>query len=294
MSISEESKNLATLVGSKGVKLSSGVVLPPVGFGTWDIGDNTQSAQAVKTALSTGYRLIDGAAFYGNEVGVGEGIAAALSLGLKRSELFITSKVWVDNLTYDKAQASCKKTLCDLKLDYLDLLLIHWPVAPKHGPDWVERNVASWRAFCELQDAGLVKHIGVSNFKQHHLQALLETGRFPQVNQLEIHPGYSQHELVKFCQGLGMVVEAWSPFGRGAVLGHELLKAIASKHGVTVAQVCLRFAYQLGVVSLPKSSNQERMLSNLDFFNFTLSEEEMQQLLALDAQKVGYSGEDPD
>lgn len=292
--VSEESKARAAAALAAGYELACGKRLPVAGYGTWAMPEGEECALAVCNAILAGYRLIDGAAFYKNERSVGKGIKAAIAAGVPREELTITSKVWVDNLGYESTKASCKQTLQDLGLEYLDLLLIHWPASPNKHDNWQELNLATWQAMMELYEDGLVRAIGVSNFWPHHLENLLSTRIRPMVNQIEVHPGYSHRDLVDFCHEHGMVVEGWAPFGRGAVLGHDTINAIAATHGCTAAQVCLAFARQLKVIPLPKSANAQRLVSNLEFLDITLSEAEMAQLLALDSQELGYSHEHPD
>lgn len=274
---------------------STGIVLPQVGFGTWAIPEGKECVRAVAQAIVCGYRLIDGAAFYKNEHSVGQGVRLAMQkANLNRKDIFVTSKVWPTNLGYQKTMDAFFKTLNDTGLDYLDLYLIHWPANAASFENWEELNVDTWRAMQELYGEGYVQAIGVSNFKEHHLRALLNADVPPMVNQLEIHPGHSQKALVDFCHDHGMVVEGWSPFGRGAVLDNELITALAQKYERSPAQICLRFAAQLGVLPIPKSSNTERMRANLKINDFELSTEDMETLLVLDEQQLGYSGEDSD
>ena len=294
VTVSDESKDIARANRSAGYKLRNGIHMPVVGYGTWALPDSPECAKAVCDAIRAGYRLIDGAAFYKNERSVGKGIRAAISQGVARSELFVTSKVWVENLGYQNTMDSFFKSLNDLELDYLDLYLIHWPASPNKHPNWLDLNCATWRAMVELYEEGYVRAIGVSNFLPHHLEKLLSFRVAPMVNQLEVHPGYSQRALVTLCQEHGIVVEGWSPFGRGAVLKDATINAIADAHECTAAQVCLAFCRQLKVIPLPKSSASNRMVSNLDFLDITLSTAEMGQLLALDDIKLGYSREQPD
>lgn len=294
VTVSDESKEIARANLNAGYQLSTGLHLPVVGYGTWAMSEGPECAKAVYAAIRAGYRLIDGAAFYQNERSVGRGIRQALTQGVSRAELCVTSKVWVDNLGYQSTMDSFFKTLNDLELDYLDLYLIHWPASPNKHERWHELNLATWRAMVELYEEGYVRAIGVSNFLPHHLEPLLAYRVPPMVNQIEVHPGYSQRELVALCQAHGMVVEGWSPFGRGAVLSDATINAIADAHECTAAQVCLAFARQLKVIPLPKSAASNRMVSNLDFLDITLSDEEMQRLLQLDELKLGYSHEHPD
>lgn len=291
IALTAESKQKAAQVTTEGFLLPEGKKLPAIGFGTYDLSEGDACAEAVVNALHSGYRLIDGAAFYGNEISVGKGIARS---EVPRSEIFVTSKVWIANLGYQLTMDSFFKSLRELDLEYMDLFLIHWPASPNLQEHAEELNLSTWKAMTELYQEGYVRYIGVSNFKQHHLEPLLDAKVIPMVNQIEFHPGYSQLELVQFTQSLGMCVEGWSPFGRGAVLNHPLINSIAKEHNKSAAQVCLRYAHQLGVTTIPKSNNVERMQANLDIFDFELTTSQMEQILALDSEKLGFSGEDPD
>lgn len=274
-----------------GVALPSGDHMAAMGFGTWALTPGQDTFEAVKYAICSGYRLIDCAAFYGNEVSVGQAIQAS---SVPREELFITSKVWIDCLGYNKTIEAFHKSLRELNLEYLDLYLIHWPASPYKHPNWEHLNLETWRAMISLYQEGLIRNIGVSNFKELHLGALMETQIHPCVNQIEVHPGYSQRRLIKFCQEHGIVVEGWSPFGRGRVLSNSVVLELAAKYQRSPAQICLRFAHQLGVIPLPKSGSMDRMKSNLEIFDFALNDADMLSLFELDTTKVGFSGEDPD
>ncbi len=278
-----------------GKKLASGDVIPAIGFGTYALPEASDCIKAVAQAIVNGYRLIDGAAFYNNETYVGRGLRLGVTkAGLKREDIFVTSKVWPTHLGYQKTMDAFFKTLNDLDIDYLDLYLIHWPASAQNCDNWEERNLATWRAMAQLYSEGYVRSIGVSNFKEHHLRALLDTSIPPMVNQLEVHPGYSQESLRQFCRMQGIVVEGWSPFGRNRLLSHELIVHLAAKYQCTPAQLCLRWALQLGVIPLPKSAQLEHMRSNLNVLGFEISPADMQLLLDLDREQVGYSGEDSD
>lgn len=270
------------------ITLRNGVVIPTLGYGTWQTPDE-ECAGAVKTALLLGYRHIDTAAIYRNEVGVGKGIAES---GIARSEIFLTSKVWNKCRGYDMVMSAFERTLGKLGTDYLDLYLIHWPAAKKQYENPDEVNLDTWRAMTELYKAGHIKAIGVSNFKPHHLKPLCETEVIPMVNQIEFHPGYTQSEIVDFSTANGIAVEAWSPLGSGRVLGSAALGEIAAKYGKSTAQICIRYCLQKGVIALPKSVTPSRIKENFEVFDFELLPED---ILAIDSMgELGYSGLDPD
>lgn len=268
--------------------LLDGHQIPSVGFGTWQMSDE-QAVAAVRTAIEVGYRHIDTAAVYKCERGVGQGIKES---GVQREQLFVTSKVWNTCRGYDPTMLAFEQTMARLQLDYLDLYLIHWPAAPHQFSNWRELNAESFRAMAELQKQGRITSIGVSNFKPHHLEALIEdTGITPVVDQIEYHPGFNQQPTVDYCREHGIVVEAWSPLGRGRVLQDATLTEIASHYGASVAQVCLRWALQNGVVPLPKSVTPKRIAANLQL-DFEISEADMQRITGL--EPFGGSGLDPD
>ena len=271
------------------VPLCNGTSIPCVGFGTWQTPDGETAVLAVKTAIEAGFRHIDTAAIYGNEVSVGQGIKAS---GVARDELFVTSKVWNSERGYAKTMAAFKKTCRDLGTDYLDLYLIHWPAVAKQFSNWEALNLETWQAMTELYEAGLIKAIGVSNFKPSHLKALQATKVPPMVNQIELHPGLNQEDTVSYCKEHGILVEAWSPLGTGKLLANETLAAVAARYHKSVAQICIRWALQKGVVPLPKSVTPARIWDNAKVFDFELSAQDM--ALISEMPYSGGSGLDPD
>lgn len=269
--------------------LNDGNKIPMLGFGTYKL-LGQEGSESVNCALLKGYRLIDTAAIYGNEDAVGKGIKAS---GVAREELFVTTKLWRENLGYESTKTELEKSLNRLGLDYLDLYLIHWPANAKNYNNWQQANADSWRAMEELQVEGKIKSIGVSNFFQQHLDALFQTAKvIPSVNQIEFHPGYWQPELTDYCKKQNIAVESWSPLARGKVFGNEVLEAISRKYNKSVSQVCLRWVIQHDVIVIPKSALPKRMEENIDLFDFELSVKEMQQINTL--PEIGFSGELPD
>ena len=268
--------------------LSNGVTIPCLGFGTYKTPQGEVGVRSVQAALAVGYRHIDTAAFYDNETSVGRAIQTS---GVPRQEVFVTTKVWNTERGYEKAKASILASLDRLGLDYVDLCLIHWPAIPRQYPNWEEINLSTWKAFTELHRLGKVRAIGVSNFKPHHLKALMETDVRPMVNQIEFHPGQPQRETLAYCQTNGILVEAWSPMGRGGLLDHPLLTGLAAKYGKSVAQLCIRWCLQKGVVPLPKSVTPARIRENAQVFDFAITPEDM---AALDAMPPTATSHDPD
>jgi 2,5-diketo-D-gluconate reductase A len=266
------------------VALNNGNEIPQVGFGVFLVPPE-ETTSAVTSALEIGYRHIDTAALYGNEVEVGQAVAEA---GLPRADVFLTSKCWNSGQGYDKALAAFDGSLQRLGTDYLDLYLIHWPT-PKR-----DLYVDTWRAFEKILADGRVRSIGVSNFQVPHLQRLMdETGTTPAVNQVELHPWLQQRELRAFHAEHRIVTEAWSPIARGGdLLADPTIAAIAERHNVTPAQVILRWHLDLGNVIIPKSVNPERMARNLDLFGIRLDDDDHAAIAALD--NGTRIGPDPD
>ena len=266
--------------------LANGVNVPCIGYGTWQTPDGEVTADCVRAALELGYRHIDTAFAYGNEKSVGEGIRRS---GVARSEIFVTTKHWVTERGYAKTIKAVETSLDLLGLDYVDLYLIHWPCVKKLSPQWKEINADTWRAMETMYRDGKIRAIGVSNFFPEHLDALIAMSEIkPMVNQLEFHPGYTQMENIRYSQSCGLLAEAWSPLGSGAVLADPQLNAIAAKYGKSAAQLCVRFALQCDVLPLPKSTKPERIAANADVFDFAISGEDMRAIASL--PQMGFSG----
>ncbi len=262
---------------------NNGVQIPQLGFGTFQVPPD-QTAQAVRTALDAGYRSIDTAAAYRNEPGVGEAI---VSSGLRRDELFVTTKLWNSDHGYDQALRAFDASLDKLQLDYVDLYLIHWPQPA--NDDFVD----TWKAFEKIAADGRARAIGVSNFKAPHIRRLLEeTGTVPAVNQIELHPNLTQSDMRAFHREHGIATEAWSPLAQGALLSDRAVTGLADKYGKTPAQIILRWHLQLGNIVIPKSVTPERIGSNLDVFDFELDDDDVAVISDLDTGT--RIGPDPD
>lgn len=269
------------------IPLNNGVLMDQVGFGTYKV-PSQDAAGLCREALTAGYRHVDTAALYGNEAGVGEAVRGFVADGgAKRSDVFVTSKVWNSDQGYDTTLQAFDASMSRLGLDYLDLYLIHWP-CPQRG-----EYVNTYRALEELYASGRVRAIGVSNFQPAHLEQLLEaTGIVPAVNQIELHPWLQQDQLRSLHQRLGIQTVAWSPLGRGAVLADPVVLRIAAELNRTPAQVILRWHLDSGNVVIPKASTPERIAGNLDVFSFELSDEQRAAINGLDRGQ--RSGSHPD
>lgn len=267
--------------------LSNGVKMPNLAFGTFKVNEG-DDVQVILDAIEAGYRHFDTAAFYNTEEALGKAIKKS---GIPREEFFVTTKVWKTYMGYEGAKKSFEESLEKLDMDYVDLLLIHWP-RPDEKSDWKKLDIETWKAFEEIYKEERAKAIGVSNFLNHHMQNILDNCEVvPMVNQIEFHPGYIQKDVVDFDKERGIVVEAWSPLGRERVFKDELLNKLAQKYGKSVAQICLAFAIQMDVVPLPKSSSVERMKQNMDI-DFELEEEDFEKIVNM--EETGWSGLDPD
>lgn len=252
--------------------LANGVELPVLGLGVYLSPEGEVTASSVRWAVEAGYRHIDAAAVYGNEESVGEGVRTC---GIPRDQLFITSKLWNDDIRKGRSREAFEESLRRLGTDYLDLYLIHWPV---------DEHIQAWKVLEELYEAGKVRAIGVSNYHKQHIEALEGVARImPMVNQFEMHPYLSQQPLIDLCRQHGMVYEAYSPLGgqNGPVLSDPVINEIAAARGRTAAQIVLRWHLQRGTVILPKSNHRERIVSNAQVFDFQLTDEEMARIDAL-------------
>ncbi|MED1787952.1 aldo/keto reductase [Brevibacillus laterosporus] len=266
--------------------LHNGTKMPWFGIGVFKVEEGSELVSAVKSAIKHGYRSIDTAAIYGNETSVGQAIHEGIQeTNLPREDLFVTSKVWNADLGYEATLAAFETSLDKLGLEYLDLYLIHWPVKGKYKE--------AWRALEKLYKDGRVKAIGVSNFQIHHLEDLMEEAEIkPMINQVEFHPYLTQKELITFCRAHDIQMEAWSPLMQGQLLDNPVLQEIANKHGKTVAQVILRWDLQHGVITIPKSTKEHRIVENASVFDFELTKEEMDRIDALNQNH--RVGPDPD
>jgi diketogulonate reductase-like aldo/keto reductase len=265
------------------VRLNDGEQIPQLGFGVFQVPPK-ETAEVATRALEAGYRHIDTAQAYRNEAGVGQAIHAA---GLERSDVYVTTKCWNDNQGYEQAKRALRASLDRLEMEHVDLYLIHWP-APAN-----DKYVETWRAFIDLQQEGLTRSIGVSNFQPAHLERIIgETGVTPAVNQIELHPRFQQRGLRHEHSERGIVTEAWSPLAQGAVLGDPVITEIADAHGKTPAQVVIRWHLDIGNVVIPKSVTPERIVENFDVLDFTLTAKELAAIEELDAGD--RIGPDPD
>jgi diketogulonate reductase-like aldo/keto reductase len=274
--------------------LANGTKIPVVGFGTWQTPDGDVAYQSVLDALAAGYRHIDTAAAYGNEESIGRALKDS---GLKREDIFLTSKVWNADHGYEETKAALEASLKRLDTDYLDLYLIHWPNPKAFRDEWAERNAGTWRAMEEAYEAGKVRAIGVSNFQVHHMEELAKTQKIaPMVNQLFVNPSDLEEEIVAYNDAHDIVTEAYSPLGTGKMFEVPAIQAVAEKNGKSVSQVALRWSLQHGFLPLPKSTHKERIEENARLFDFELSVEDMQTLDGLagvagthtDADNAGF------
>ena len=258
------------------MRLKDGIEIPDIGFGTWNIPYGEDCEKAVFEAIKAGYRHIDTAGAYGNERSVGLGVKAAIREGLikDRSDVFITSKLWNTNRSYNKAFRGFDKSMRNLDLDYIDLYLIHWPANKMKYKNPDEVNAVTWEALEELYEEGRVRAVGVSNFLPHHLEELKKSAKvLPMVNQVELHVGYMQKEVVEYNNNNGIITEGYSPLGTGALLDNEILWEMAKKYQTTVSNICISFLRKRGIIPLPKTTSPDRMSGNLRLIR--IEEEDM-------------------
>ena len=270
---------------SSRIKLNNGVEIPYFGLGTFQLKEGEEAYNAVKWAIEAGYKHIDTAMIYENEVSVGKAIKDS---GIARDEIFVTTKLWNEDMRQDNQLNAIDDSLKRLGLDYVDLYLIHWPVPGKY--------VESWKKMEEIYKSGKVKAVGVSNFNIRHIKDIMAVSDLvPAINQSECSPELTQVELVDYCKKLGIVFEPWSPLGKGELLTLPEITAMGQKYGKTPAQIALRWALQMEFVSIPKSSQKSRIIENANIFDFELNEVDMKGLSALNKDKrVGPDPEDFD
>lgn len=274
-----QKKDMSMISYMPAVALNNGIQMPMLGFGVFQVPDPAECERSVRDAINVGYRLLDTAASYGNEEAVGTAIKAH---GIARSELFVTTKLWIEDASYEGAKAAFERSINKLQLDYLDLWLIHQPYGDVYG---------AWRAMEELYRAGRIRAIGVSNFYPDRLvDFALHTEIVPAVNQIEIHPFHQQDDAQTILEEFMVQPEAWGPFaeGRNALFSNEVLQSIAGKHGKSIAQVVLRWLNQRGIVAIPKSVRKERMAENFAIFDFQLDAEDIAAIATLDQKASSF------
>ncbi|MDO4649612.1 MAG: aldo/keto reductase [Eubacteriales bacterium] len=270
--------------------LNNGMKIPCIGFGTYKTNDFSEGVRIVKDAIEAGYRYFDTASLYETERALGQALKES---GLKREEYFVATKVWIDEMGREETKQAFQRSLERLQLDYVDLYLIHWPRRMEGDQNWKTVDKETWQAMEELVDEGKIKALGLSNFLPHHLDHILSFARIkPVVDQLELHPGYSQEAAVDYCKEKGIRPQAWSPLGRSRTLNHPFLKEMAEKYHKSTAQISLRFLLQKGIIPLPKASSIERMRENAEIFDFEISREDMQMLSCMPQDL--WLGEHPD
>lgn len=247
--------------------LRNGTKIPLLGFGTYKSGSDEDTSKSLKNALKLGYRMIDTASFYGNEVGIGKGIKESK---VDREEIFLVTKLWNEDHGYENTIEAFNKSLRNLNVDYIDLYLIHWPN---------KLNAETWRAFEDLHEMGKAKAIGVCNFKVNHLEELKKSANImPMINQVEMHPFSIKNEILNYCKESNIKVIAWSPISRGRIFSNDLMISLSEKYNKTIAQIALRWHIQRGVIPIPKSSNEDRIKENIDIFDFEISSEDMKYI----------------
>lgn len=272
--------------------LNDGNKIPLIGYGTFRVGENA-TVDIIKNAIKVGYRFFDTAAIYETERALGEAIKTS---GIDRKEFFIATKLWNTEQGYESTIKSIEDSLERLDMDYVDLYLIHWPKETEEATDWKERNIASWKAMEEMHKKGKIKSLGLSNFLPHHVENILNNCTIkPVIDQLELHPGYTQEAAVNYLREKNILPMAWSPLGRArehALLGNEYLRIMAEKYDKTIAQINLRYLIQKDILPIPKAGSLEHMKQNLEIFDFEISEEDMWILTCM--PQNAWLGEHPD
>lgn len=260
-------------------KLQNGIEIPIIGFGTWKIENPKDAYNSVLEALKAGYRHIDTASIYNNEESVGRAINDS---GIPRNEIFLTTKLWNDAHTYKKAMEAIDISLRKLKTDYVDLYLVHWP-NPLMYRDTFEKSLdETWQAMEEIYKNGKAKAIGISNFRPHHIETLLKVANIaPMVNQIKLHPGNEPIETIQKSLSHGMIIQAYSPLGSGQIFDSKELQEIAKKYNKSVAQICIRYILQKGYNPLPKSQTKERIIENINVFDFNIDDEDMLKIQSI-------------
>lgn len=274
-----------------GVRLRNDVDMPSIGLGTWKITDKEIMNNVIGSAYDMGYRLIDTASAYSNEIAISKAIR---TLGIPRENLFLTDKVWNTDRGYDQVQEALRRSLKKLKTDYIDLYLIHWPASKKLYPDdWKDINAQTWKGMEKLLSDGLVRAIGVCNFKVEHLEELSKTCEvLPFVDQIECHPGMISSEIRDYCSDNGIIVEASSPLGNGKILNNDTILEISERYGKTSAQICLMWCRSKGIIPIPKTTSANRLKENIDIFDKELIEQDVK--LIDEIPFCGGLGIDPD
>ena len=259
--------------------LLNGVKIPILGYGTWNVANNEQGVALIRHAIDVGYRHIDTAEAYANEESVGQAVKES---GVKREDLFITSKLWNTEHGYEKTLAAFEVTMRKLDMEYLDLFLIHWPNPIAFRSHWQEANAGTWKAFEELYKAGRIRSLGLSNFQERHVEELKKTATvMPMVNQIRLCPGDTQEELVQYSRSQNMILEAYSPLGTGKIFALPQMQALAEKYQRSIAQIAIRWSLQRGYLPLPKSNNPDRILQNTQVFDFNLEDGDMELIAGL-------------
>ena len=276
------------------IKLNNGILMPGIGFGTWKIKDYNQVIDVVKNAIEVGYRHIDTASVYGNEEAIGIALKESC---IPREDIFVTTKLWNSVRGYNETICAFNESLKKLQLEYIDLYLIHWPSPLEFRDCYQEKNIETYQALEKLYSQGKIKAIGVSNFLKHHIEELKNFVSIPiAVNQIEFHPYYYDQETIEYCKQNDIIIEAYSPLGRGEILKDNTIADIAKKYNKRPAQICIRYAIDNQIVPLPKTISKQRMIENLNVFDFNLMKEDIDEIrnLSKDDKKIGSNPDTAD